>query len=121
MKWSSSLNTLQRVKVGTGSEEGPQFSSLHLLYGLFTPSLWPASYDEVEQRSKKGKEQMTWSEIKQAVEDAGVEDDDDIALIQCENEEGDHTFHKMRLGKMLKLAERVATEKANKAAHGSAV
>lgn len=30
---------------------------------------------------------MTWSEIKQAVEDAGVSDDDEIGLIQCENQQ----------------------------------
>ena len=41
---------------------------------------------------------MTWREIKQAVEDAGVSDDDEIGLIQCENQHGDHTLHKMRLG-----------------------
>lgn len=30
---------------------------------------------------------MTWREIKQAVEDAGVSDDDEIGLIQCENQQ----------------------------------
>jgi hypothetical protein len=64
---------------------------------------------------------MTWSEIKKAVKDAGIEEDDDIALIQCENGDGDHTFHKMKLGKMLKLSERVSAEKANKDAQGTAV
>jgi len=40
---------------------------------------------------------MTWKEIKKAVEEAGVEEDEEIGLIQCENGDGDHTFHKVRL------------------------
>lgn len=51
---------------------------------------------------------MTWKEIKKAVEEAGVEDDDDICLIQCENKDGNHTFQKVRLGKALKVTEHVA-------------
>ena len=47
---------------------------------------------------------MTWSEIKKAVEQAGVRDDEEIGFIQCENGKGDRSFHKVRLGKMLKLA-----------------
>ena len=53
---------------------------------------------------------MTWNEIKKAVEEAGVEEDEEIGLIQCENGDGDHTFHKVRLGKTLKLAENVTPE-----------
>ena len=64
---------------------------------------------------------MTWREIKQAVEQAGVRDDDEIGVIQCENGNGDHTFHKMRLGRMLKLAENVSAEKAREDAEGCAV
>ena len=52
-------------------------------------------------------ETMTWKEIKKAVEEAGVSEDDEIALIQCENAGGDRTFHKMRLGKATKLAENI--------------
>ena len=48
---------------------------------------------------------MTWNQIKEAVEEAGVEDNEEISLIKCENGEGDGTFHKMRLGKALKLTE----------------
>lgn len=48
---------------------------------------------------------MTWKQIKEAVEEAGIEDDDEIRVIQCENGNGDGTFHKMRLGKSLKLIE----------------
>ena len=64
---------------------------------------------------------MTWTDIKKAVEAAGVKDDEEIGLIQCENGDGDHTFHKVRLGRMLKLAENVSPEKAHKDAEGCAV
>lgn len=64
---------------------------------------------------------MTWREIKNAVEQAGVGDDEEIGLIQCENGDGDHTFHKVRLGKTLKLAENVSAEKTREAAEGCAL
>ena len=64
---------------------------------------------------------MTWKEIKDAVEQAGVREDDEIGLIQCENGDGDHTFHKVRLGKTLKLAENVSAEKARADAEGCAI
>jgi hypothetical protein len=64
---------------------------------------------------------MTWAEIKSAVEQAGVRDDEEIGVIQCENGDGDHTFHKVRLGRMLKLAENVSAEKAREDAEGCAV
>ena len=64
---------------------------------------------------------MTWKEIKKAVEEAGVTEDEEIGLIQCENGDGDHTFHKVRLGKTLKLAENVSGEVARKEAGGCAV
>jgi hypothetical protein len=64
---------------------------------------------------------MTWSEIKKAVEEVGVGEDEDIGLIQCENGDGDHTFHKVRLGRTLKLAENVSPEKAREDAEGCAV
>ena len=56
---------------------------------------------------------MTWKQIKEAVEEAGVEDSEEIRLIQCENGDGDGTFHKMRLGKAVKLVENVSDEAAN--------
>jgi hypothetical protein len=56
---------------------------------------------------------MTWKQIKEAVEEAGVEDNEEIRLIQCENGDGDGTFHKMRLGKAVKLVENVSDEAAN--------
>jgi hypothetical protein len=64
---------------------------------------------------------MTWSEIKKAVEEVGVGEDEEIGLIQCENGDGDHTFHKVRLGRTLKLAENVSAEKAREDAEGCAV
>ena len=64
---------------------------------------------------------MTWLQIKKAAEQAGVGEDEEIGLIQCENGDGDHTFHKVRLGKMLKLAENVSAEKARGDAHGCAI
>jgi hypothetical protein len=53
----------------------------------------------------RGGDIMTWSQIKEAVEEAGVEDNEEIRLIECENGDGDGTFHKMRLGKAIKLTE----------------
>ena len=64
---------------------------------------------------------MTWLEIKTAVAQAGVGEDEEIGLIQCENGDGDHTFHKVRLGKTLKLAEDVSAKKAREDAEGCAV
>ena len=64
---------------------------------------------------------MTWREIKKAIEQAGVSDEDDIDLIECENTNGDHTFNRMRLGNKLKLTENVAAEKAREEAEGCAV
>ena len=64
---------------------------------------------------------MTWREIKDAVENAGVREDEEIVQIQCVNGEGDHTFHKLRLGKTLKLTENVSEEVSRKQAEGCAV
>jgi hypothetical protein len=64
---------------------------------------------------------MTWREIKAAVEEAGVQEHEEIVLIQCENGEGNHTFHKVRLGQALKLAENVSEEVTRKQAQGCAV
>ena len=64
---------------------------------------------------------MTWKEIKNAVEQAGVSEDEEITVIQCENEAGDHTFHKVRLGRSLKLAENVSPDQLRESAEGCAV
>ena len=55
---------------------------------------------------------MTWGEIKQAVQAAGIEDEEEIGSIQCENSHGDHTFHKVSLGKRLNLKENVSPAEA---------
>ena len=52
---------------------------------------------------------------------AGVKEDEEIAVIQCENGDGDHTFHKMRLGRALKLAENVSASAARKEVEGCAI
>ena len=64
---------------------------------------------------------MTWKDIKRAVSEAGVGEDDEIVLIQCENGDGDHTFRKTRLGKALKLAENESPTKASEEASGCAI
>lgn len=48
---------------------------------------------------------MTWSQIKQAVEEAGVSDTDEIIDIQCKLHDGDKTLRKIKLGRFVKLAE----------------
>lgn len=48
---------------------------------------------------------MTWSEIKKAVEDAGIAEDDEVSVIQCQAHYGDKTLHRLKLGKFVKLAE----------------
>lgn len=63
---------------------------------------------------------MTWAEIKRAVDQAGVDSDEQIGLIQCENGDGDHTFRKVRLGRALKRAENVSAEKAREDTEGCA-
>lgn len=48
---------------------------------------------------------MTWSEIKKAVEDAGIAEEDEVSVIQCQAHRGDKTLHKLKLGKFVKLSE----------------
>jgi hypothetical protein len=64
---------------------------------------------------------MTWREIKEAVAQAGVDEEEEITSIQCENDGGDHTFHKVPLGKRIKLAENVTEETIRKNSSGCAV
>ncbi len=64
---------------------------------------------------------MTWKEIKEAVEKTGVSEDDELVVIECDLKEGDHTFHKVRLGQMLKLIENFSVEKLQNNEHGCAV
>ncbi len=56
---------------------------------------------------------MTWKQIKKAAEELGLEEDEEVSLILCENGHGDGTFHKMRLGKAVKLTENVSEDPAD--------
>jgi len=64
---------------------------------------------------------MTWREIKRAVQEAGINEEDEIDTIKCENSNGDHTFARMRLGKKLVLTENLTTGNARAEAEGCAV
>ena len=64
---------------------------------------------------------MTWSEIKKAVEEAGVKEDEEIGRIECEYHAGDHTFHKVRLGKAVNLIENQSASQLREDYEGCAV
>jgi len=53
---------------------------------------------------------MTWKEIKKAVEEAGVTEEEQISLIECGSSDGIKSFHKVRLGKAIKLAENTSPD-----------
>ena len=91
------------------------------LLGLEPGDRYQQKQASVGKKNIQGENRMTWREVKQAVEEAGVLEDEEIEMIQCENGKGDHTFHKVRLGQMLKLVENVSEEKARQAANGCAV
>lgn len=61
---------------------------------------------------------MTWKEIKQAVEKAGIKESDDIYILECERQNGDKVLHKSKSGNMIKLVERIAEQKVE--THGCA-
>ncbi len=48
---------------------------------------------------------MTWSDIKKAAEQAGINEEDEISSIDCQLHYGDKTFHILRLGNSQKLVE----------------
>lgn len=60
---------------------------------------------------------MTWSEIKKAVEDAGIAEEDEVSVIQCQAHDGNKTLHKIKLGRFVKLSEDFS-ESARKDAGG---
>lgn len=62
---------------------------------------------------------MTWTEIKNAVEKAGIKENDEVTIIQCEPHNGAKTFHVIKLGKVVKLTEDFA-ESARSEALGCA-
>lgn len=63
---------------------------------------------------------MTWSEIKKAVEDAGIAGEDEVSVIECQRHDGDRTLHKIKLGKFVKLVENLS-ESARKHAAGCTI
>jgi hypothetical protein len=56
---------------------------------------------------------MTWAEIKEAAEKAGVKEEDEICMILCENGKGNKSFNKTKLGKALKLSEKASERKGD--------
>ena len=53
---------------------------------------------------------MKWSEIKKAVEQTGVSEDDEILEIHCELRDGNKTLQQMKLGDSLRLTENLSEE-----------
>ena len=53
---------------------------------------------------------MKWSEIKEAVERSGVNEDDEILEIHCELREGDKTLHLTKQGNFITLSEYLSEE-----------
>jgi hypothetical protein len=62
---------------------------------------------------------MTWSEIKTAVEQSGIKDDDDVSVIQCQLHDGNKRMHVLRLGRFIKIVEDFS-EESNRDASGCA-
>jgi hypothetical protein len=63
---------------------------------------------------------MTWTEIKTAVEAAGIEDTTEIAEIRCELHGGTKTFQVIHIGHGLKLQESIDERQAHVASGGCA-
>jgi hypothetical protein len=53
---------------------------------------------------------MKWSEIKKAVEQTGIREDDEILEIRCEPHDGSKTLQPMKLGDFLQLIEPLSRE-----------
>ena len=64
---------------------------------------------------------MTWKEIKQAIEDAGIEDYEEISSIECENGSGDHTLHRIKIGRFVKFRENVSPAEQQQDSEGCAI
>jgi hypothetical protein len=63
---------------------------------------------------------MTWLQIKEAVDELGIRENEEILEIRCEQGDGNHTLHQVRIGNFLILAEDLS-EKARKEALGCCV
>jgi hypothetical protein len=64
---------------------------------------------------------MKWSEIKEAVERSGVEEDDEILEIHCELRDGDKSLHPSKQGNFIKLSEYLSEEAQRKEIVASAL
>ena len=63
---------------------------------------------------------MTWQQIKAAVDKLGVAEDDEIIEIKCQQSDGNHTLHQIKIGNFIILAEDLS-EGARKEALGCCV
>jgi hypothetical protein len=64
---------------------------------------------------------MTWSEIKQAIEQSGISEDDEIIEIHCQLEGGNKTLHRVRLGRAIRLDEDLSERAQKEGASGCTV
>jgi len=48
---------------------------------------------------------MTWQQIKSAVEELGISENDEILEIKCEQGDGNHRLHQVKVGNFIILAE----------------
>jgi len=48
---------------------------------------------------------MTWQQIKSAVDELGVAENDEILAIKCEQADGNHTLRRIKIGNFIILAE----------------
>lgn len=64
---------------------------------------------------------MKWSEIKKAVEQSGVREDDEILEIHCELHDGDKRLHPVKQGDFLRFNEHPSEETLRKESAGCAL
>jgi len=48
---------------------------------------------------------MTWQQIKSAVEELGISENDEILEIKCEKGDGNQRLHQVKIGNFIILAE----------------
>jgi hypothetical protein len=64
---------------------------------------------------------MKWSEIKEAVEQTGINEDDEILEIRCEPEGGSKLLQPVRLGGFLRLVEPLPEDAQKRESAGCAI
>jgi hypothetical protein len=62
---------------------------------------------------------MKWAELKQAVEQAGIADDDEIIAIECEMHHGSGMLQKVHQGNFIRLIENLDQNTIDEAAKDS--